>query len=179
MTATSARESPFTLDSSRSRDFRLYWLAGGVNLLGSQASGLVLPLVALAISGSPTAAGLVGGVGLAGRLVTAPVAGVLADRLPRKAMMVTALLVAAGAIGMVTATLAAGAATLAVLTGAAFVEGWPRPATNRPARVPSVECCPPTTSRHWPGSKRATTPCGSPGQCSGARFSRWRAGCRS
>ncbi|MEU7575100.1 MFS transporter [Micromonospora sp. NPDC049240] len=123
MTATSARESPFTLDSSRSRDFRLYWLAGGVNLLGSQASGLVLPLVALAISGSPTAAGLVGGVGLAGRLVTAPVAGVLADRLPRKAMMVTALLVAAGAIGMVTATLAAGAATLAVLTGAAFVEG--------------------------------------------------------
>lgn len=123
MTATSAQELPLNTSSSRARDFRLYWIAGGVNLLGSQASGLVLPLVALAVSGSPAAAGLVGGLGLAGRLVTAPVAGVLADRLPRKAMMVTALLVAAGAMAVVAGVLMAGAATLSVLAGAAFVEG--------------------------------------------------------
>lgn len=123
MTATSARELPLRPDSSRPRDFRLYWLAGGINLLGSQASGLVLPLVALAVSGSPTSAGLVGGLGLAGRLVAAPAAGVLADRLPRKAMMVTALLVAAGAMATVAGTLAADAVTLGILAGAAFVEG--------------------------------------------------------
>ncbi|WDZ82719.1 MFS transporter [Micromonospora cathayae] len=123
MTTTSARRAPSGSVSGRARDFRLYWVAGGVNLLGSQASGLVLPLVALAVSGSPAAAGLVGGLGLTGRLVTAPVAGVLADRLPRKAMMVTALLVAAAAMTVVAGVLAAGAATFGVLAGAAFVQG--------------------------------------------------------
>lgn len=124
MTTTSAPEKiPANREPLRSRDFRLYWIAGGINLLGSQASGLVFPLVALAVSGSPAVAGLVGALGLTGRLVAAPVAGVLADRLPRKAMMVTSLLVAASTVAVLAATLAGDVVTFGILATAAFVEG--------------------------------------------------------
>ncbi|GAA2039955.1 MFS transporter [Polymorphospora rubra] len=110
-------------NARRARDFRLYWIAGAVDQIGSQASGIVFPLVTLAVTGSPAAAGLVGALALAGRLVTAPVAGVLADRLPRKRLMVGALLLAAAAMAVVLVAVAAGVPTLALLAGAAFVEG--------------------------------------------------------
>lgn len=114
---------PTPAEVTRKRDFRLYWIAGAVDQLGSQTSGIVFPLVTLAVTGSPAAAGLVGALALAGRLVAAPVAGVLADRLPRKQMMVVSLLVAAVVMAGLFVGVATGAATLAVLAGAAFVEG--------------------------------------------------------
>jgi MFS family permease len=110
-------------EATRRRDFRLYWIAGAVDQLGSQTSGIVFPLVTLAVTGSPAAAGLVGALALAGRLVAAPVAGVLADRLPRKQMMVVSLLVAAVVMAGLFIGVAAGTVTLALLAGAAFVEG--------------------------------------------------------
>lgn len=110
-------------ETMRKRDFRLYWIAGAVDQLGSQTSGIVFPLVTLAITGSPAAAGLVGAAALVGRLVAAPAAGVLADRLPRKLMMVTSLLVAGVVMGGLFVSVATGTATLVVLVGAAFVEG--------------------------------------------------------
>lgn len=110
-------------DRRTSRDFHLYWLAGGANQLGSQASGIVFPLVALAVSGSPSAAGLVGALALAGRLAAAPAAGVLADRLPRKAMMVTSLLLAAASMGVVLFAVATDVVVIGLLAGAAFAEG--------------------------------------------------------
>ncbi|WFE25705.1 MFS transporter [Solwaraspora sp. WMMD791] len=119
--ASMAGES--SAETIRKRDFRLYWIAGAVDQLGSQTSGIVFPLVTLAITGSPAAAGLVGAAALVGRLVAAPAAGVLADRLPRKVMMVTSLLVAGAVMGGLFVGVATGAATLAVLVGAAFVEG--------------------------------------------------------
>ncbi|WJK41702.1 MFS transporter [Solwaraspora sp. WMMA2056] len=110
-------------EATRRRDFRLYWIAGAVDQLGSQTSGIVFPLVTLAVTGSPAAAGLVGALALAGRLAAAPVAGVLADRLPRKQMMVVSLVVAAVVMATLFAGVAVGAVTLALLAGAAFVEG--------------------------------------------------------
>ncbi|WP_422752999.1 MFS transporter [Micromonospora sp. WMMD708] len=107
----------------RSGDFHRYWIAGAIDQIGSQATGIVLPLVTLAVTGSPAAAGLVGALALTGRLVAAPVAGVLADRLPRKRMMVVSLLVAAGAMTAILVSVAAGVPTLGLLAAAAFVEG--------------------------------------------------------
>lgn len=123
MTAASLSDLPPAQERYRARDFRLYWIAGGVNQLGSQASGIVFPLVALAVSDSPSAAGLVGALALAGRLIAAPGAGVLADRLPRKSMMVTALLLAAASMAVVLAAVAADAVVIGLLAGAAFAEG--------------------------------------------------------
>ncbi|ROO52453.1 putative MFS family arabinose efflux permease [Micromonospora sp. Llam0] len=122
MTAASTADSTPT-DGNRKRDFRLYWIAGAVDQLGSQTSGIVFPLVTLAITGSPAAAGLVGALALAGRLVAAPAAGVLADRLPRKRMMVASLLLAAATMAVLFVSVASGTATLVVLAAAAFVEG--------------------------------------------------------
>ncbi|MEU8373672.1 MFS transporter [Micromonospora sp. NPDC048894] len=123
MTAAPSQETKPANSPHRGRDFRLYWIAGAIDQLGSQASGIVLPLVTLAVTGSPAAAGLVGALALAGRLVAAPVAGVLADRLPRKRMMVSSLLVAAAAMSTIFVVLVADVATLGLLAAAAFVEG--------------------------------------------------------
>ncbi|MFY1635333.1 MFS transporter [Solwaraspora sp. WMMB335] len=123
MSAESAADRTPAQEGRKSRDFRLYWIAGAIDQLGSQTSGIVFPLVTLAVTNSPAAAGLVGASALAGRLIAAPAAGVLADRLPRKRMMVTSLVIAAIAMAVVLVAVASGTATLAVLAGAAFVEG--------------------------------------------------------
>lgn len=123
MTATSIRDAQPEDDAHRIRDFRFYWIAGAIDQLGSQASGIVFPLVTLVATGSPAAAGLVGALALAGRVIAAPVAGVLADRLPRKRMMISSLLVAACAMTVVFVAIAAGEPTLGLLASAAFVEG--------------------------------------------------------
>jgi predicted MFS family arabinose efflux permease len=112
----------------RARDFQLYWVAGAIDRLGSQASGIAFPLMTLAVTGSPTATGLVGALGLAGRVAVAPVAGVLADRVPRRRMMVTALMVAAATMGVVFVAVVTDALTtlrvaVVVLSTTAFVEG--------------------------------------------------------
>lgn len=119
MTTTSENAvSPY-----RARDFRLYWIAGGIDALGSHSSSIVLPLVAIAITGSPTAVGVVGALAVAGRLAAAPVTAVLADRLPRRSMMIGALLTAAAATGVVFGALLTDTLAIGVLAAAAFVEG--------------------------------------------------------
>ncbi|MFY1627016.1 MFS transporter [Micromonospora sp. WMMD723] len=123
MTATPTAAVQPGGSSHRGGDFHRYWIAGAIDQIGSQATGIVLPLLTLAVTGSPAAAGLVGALALTGRLVAAPVAGVLADRLPRQRMMVVSLLVAAGAMTAILVSVAAGVPTLGLLAAAAFVEG--------------------------------------------------------
>ncbi|MEV4722723.1 MFS transporter [Micromonospora humida] len=123
MTATPTAAVQPGESSHRGGDFHRYWIAGAIDQIGSQATGIVLPLLTLAVTRSPAAAGLVGALALTGRLVAAPVAGVLADRLPRKRMMVVSLLVAAGAMTAILVSVAAGVPTLGLLAAAAFVEG--------------------------------------------------------
>ncbi len=109
--------------AERRRDFRLYWLAGAADLLGSHASGLVLPLLVLALGGSPLTAGVLGTVAALGRVVLEPIAGVYADRWSRRALMIGAALVAGAAMGTVAIGVATGAVSLPLLFGAALVEG--------------------------------------------------------
>ncbi|MFE6994106.1 MFS transporter, partial [Streptomyces pharetrae] len=61
-------------------------MAGVVDGLGTCASALFLPLILLGAGYSSGLAGLVASVALVSGLVVSPVAGVFADRLPRKPM---------------------------------------------------------------------------------------------
>ncbi|MGW1139132.1 MFS transporter [Streptomyces zhihengii] len=109
--------SPF-----RRRDFSLFWAAGAIDGLGTCASSLFLPLILLGAGYSSGLAGLVASVALVSGLVVSPIAGVFADRLPRKPMMYTAALVAAGATGTVFVTVALGHVVLVHILVAAVVE---------------------------------------------------------
>ncbi|MFD3663638.1 MFS transporter [Streptomyces sp. NPDC058659] len=109
--------SPF-----RRRDFLLFWTAGAVDGLGTCASSLFLPLILLGAGYSPGLAGLVASVALVSGLVVSPIAGVFADRWPRKPMMYAAALVAAGAMGSVFVTVALGHVVLVHVLVAAVVE---------------------------------------------------------
>ncbi|MFB0627510.1 MFS transporter [Streptomyces sp. AB3(2024)] len=112
-----ASSSPF-----RRRDFTLFWAAGAVDGLGTCASSLFLPLILLGAGHPAGLAGLVASVALVSGLSVSPVAGVYADRLPRKPMMYLAALVAAGAMGSVFVTVALGHVVLVHVLAAAVVE---------------------------------------------------------
>lgn len=93
---------------ARNRDFTVLWIGDTVSELGSALSMFVLPLVAYALSGSALAAALVEAAYLGGLCVTLLPAGVLADRVDRRRIMLVssatgcvsyASLAVAGAIG--------------------------------------------------------------------------------
>jgi MFS family permease len=110
-------------DTMRRRDFRLFWLAGAVNEFGSQASGLALPILVLAVGGSALTAGVLGTAAAVADLVLTPFAGVVADRHSRRSMLVVSALVAGCAMGAVAAGVATHTASLILLFCAAVVEG--------------------------------------------------------
>src|SRR4051794_23741262 len=76
------------LPLARNRNFLL--LQGGqlLSTLGSQASGVAFPLLALALTHSPAKAGLVGFAGILPFPLLMLPAGVLVDRLDRKRVMI-------------------------------------------------------------------------------------------
>jgi MFS family permease len=71
------------------RNFRLLWLGQAVNDLGSAVTGLALPLVAaVTLQASTFEVGVLAALGTAGWALVSLPAGVLVDRVPRKALMV-------------------------------------------------------------------------------------------
>jgi predicted MFS family arabinose efflux permease len=111
-----------SLSPFRRRDFSLFWAAGAIDGLGTCASSLFLPLILLGAGYSSGLAGLVASAALVSGLVVSPVAGVYADRRPRKPLMYAAALVAAGAMGSVFAAVALGHVVLAHVLVAAVIE---------------------------------------------------------
>jgi predicted MFS family arabinose efflux permease len=101
---------------------RLFWWAGTCDALGSQTSGLVLPLLLLSLGRTPAEVGAVAGLGAAATLLLGPVAAVPADRGARKQVMVGAAWVSAAAMTGVALAVRSGAAPMAVLIGAVLVE---------------------------------------------------------
>ncbi|MFI5528735.1 MFS transporter [Kitasatospora sp. NPDC051853] len=71
----------------RNRDYQRLWLAHAFSSFGSQATHVALPLVLLAATHSVTAFGIVTFVEIATPLVAGLPAGVLVDRLSRRAVM--------------------------------------------------------------------------------------------
>lgn len=103
-------------------DFRLYWCANTTDALGTQISGLALPLLLLALGESPAVVGTVAGAAMGLGILVGPFAAVLADRGARKRVMVLCALTSAGAMGSVAAAAALGRLTLGHLLAALLVE---------------------------------------------------------
>jgi MFS family permease len=78
-----------TSPAGLSRDFRRYWTATAISMLGSQLSLIAFPLLVLSIGGSVTQAGLLATVALVTRLAFRLPAGQVVDRLDRRRLMLT------------------------------------------------------------------------------------------
>jgi len=74
-------------DLWRNREFNLLWVSQSLSDLGSAISSLAVPLLVLALTGSPVRAGLVGTIGLVAALLARLPAGVLVDRVDRRRAM--------------------------------------------------------------------------------------------
>lgn len=116
----------------RNRDFVLLWTGQGTSAVGSQLSLVAYPLLVLELTRSAALAGLVGFARTLPIVLLALPAGVLADRLDRRRLMIATALAGAVALTAVPVALAAGSgrmawpviAAVAFLDGAVFVMGY-------------------------------------------------------
>ncbi|MEU1010714.1 MFS transporter [Streptomyces sp. NPDC005890] len=107
----------------RNRDFLLLWAGSAVSLLGSTATTIAYPLLVLALTGSPFAAGLAGFVALLPALLLQLPAGALVDRWPRRRLMIWCdALRALGAVTIAVAS-ALGVLGLPLVLAVGFAEG--------------------------------------------------------
>jgi len=107
----------------RNRDFLLLWSGQAVSSLGDQVSGLALPLLVLALTGSSAQAGLVLAASLLPYLALSLPAGVLVDRWDRKRVMIRCDVARVVALGSVPLAYHIGRLTTAQLYAVALVEG--------------------------------------------------------
>ncbi|MFC7593263.1 hypothetical protein ACFQYP_63345 [Nonomuraea antimicrobica] len=86
------------------RNVRLLGTAELVSFLGSRASDLAMPLLVLSLTGAAAQAGLVFGLGVLARALTAVPMGVLADRLPPRTALAAVESARAVLVGVFAAT---------------------------------------------------------------------------
>jgi MFS family permease len=107
----------------RNRDFMLLWTGQVVSTVGSRASSVAFPLLVLALTGSPSKAGLVAfAQALPFPLLFLP-AGIVVDRVDRKRLLLLAEGVRALAFASLVAALAVDEVSMAHILAVAFVEG--------------------------------------------------------
>src|SRR6478736_4488794 len=90
------------------RDFRLLWLGQATSAFGSGLVPVALAFAVVDLTDSASALGVVLAAGLVARVVFLLVGGVVADRLPRQRVMLTADLLRTGSQGTVAVLLLAG-----------------------------------------------------------------------
>lgn len=105
------------------RDFTLLWGGELLSELGSQASTVAYPLLVLALTGSAAQAGLVGLAKWLPLAVFAVPAGVLADRVDRKRLMIVSDLIRMLAAASIVIALIVGRPPFAQIFIAAFLDG--------------------------------------------------------
>ncbi|MGH3770728.1 MAG: MFS transporter [Pseudonocardiaceae bacterium] len=105
------------------REFWLLWVGQASSTLGSQSSVIAMPLLVLSLTGSPAQAGLVGFVGAGSAVVVLLPAGVLADRVDRRALLRWCDAGQAAAMAALALTLALGRPPLVELLGLALATG--------------------------------------------------------
>lgn len=122
---------------SRNRDFTVLWIGDTVSELGSALSTFAFPLIAYALSGSALTAALVEAAYLGGLCATLLPAGVLADRVDRRRIMLAASATGCAAYTSLAVAGAAGSLTLAHLVAVALVAGVAAGAFN-PAQLSAI-----------------------------------------
>jgi len=107
----------------KNRDFILLQVGQTLSTIGSQSTQIAYPLLVLALTHSPARAGVVGFAGVVPWAIFGFGAGVLADRAPRRRVMVTSDIVRIVAVTSVIVAIALDRLTFAQLTLVAFIEG--------------------------------------------------------
>jgi MFS family permease len=107
----------------RNRDFVLLQLGQTLSTIGSESTAIAYPLLVLAVTHSPAQAGIVGFARIVPWPLLGLVAGVAADRLPRKRIMIAADAVRVVALGSLLAALAVDRISVVQIALVAFVEG--------------------------------------------------------
>ena len=105
------------------RDFMLLWGGQVVSTLGSMTSHVIYPLLILALTDSPAAAGVAGALRFVPYLVFSLPVGALIDRWDRKRVMVFSDLGRAVAVGSIPVAMALDALTLPHVYIVCFIEG--------------------------------------------------------
>ncbi len=114
---------PASLDPLRERPFQLLFLGQALSRLGSSLVPVALAFAAYQVSGSASGVGLVLMASRLPQVAFVLVGGVLADRLPRNALMLASDLVRAAAQTATAILLATGHATIALLVVLQLVHG--------------------------------------------------------
>lgn len=99
----------------RNRDFRLLWVGQMASELGSSVSAVAMPLLALAITGSPVLAGTLATISFVAMTLSAMPAGYVADRYDGRRVMVLCDTVRLAAIAVVALSVAFGFASIWLL----------------------------------------------------------------
>ncbi len=107
----------------RNRDYMLVWAGQGVSELGSQVSTVAYPLLVLALTHSPAKAGVVGLAATLPLPLLALPAGMLADHLDRKRLMLTCDALRAAALAALTVAVFSGSVAYGVVAAVAFFDG--------------------------------------------------------
>jgi MFS family permease len=107
----------------RNRDFLLLQSGQVLSTIGSESTALAYPLLILALTHSPAKAGVVGFARILPWALFGFLAGVAADRLPRKAMMLTSDVVRASLLATIVVAVAFGWITFLQVAIVAFLEG--------------------------------------------------------
>jgi MFS family permease len=107
----------------RNRDYMLLWGGQLVSTIGSTASGIVIPLLILAITNSPAAAGVAGALLMLPYALFSLPAGALIDRWDRKRVMIICDALRALVFAAIPIALAFNALTVWQLYVSAFLEG--------------------------------------------------------
>src|SRR5207245_5620026 len=107
----------------RNRDYMLLWSGQVVSTAGSTASGIVFPLLILAITNSPTAAGIAGALSNIPYLLFSLPAGAFIDRWDRKRVMILCDLGRALTVLTIPVALWLDVLTIWQIYAAAFIEG--------------------------------------------------------
>src|SRR5947208_3610741 len=107
----------------RNRDYMLLWSGQVISTLGSTASGIVFPLLILALTNSPQAAGIAGALGAIPYLIFSLPVGALVDRWDRKLVMILCDTGRALTLGSIPVALYFNVLTIWQIYIAAFIEG--------------------------------------------------------
>ena len=116
--ATAARPSLWN-----NRDYMLLWGGQVVSTLGSSAAGIIYPLLILALTDSPGAAGIASALRALPYLLLSLPVGALIDRWDRKRVMIVCDLLRAAVVLTIPLALWLGALSLWQIYAVAFVEG--------------------------------------------------------
>ncbi len=107
----------------QNHDYLLLWVGQAISVVGTQVTQIAFPLLVLALTGSPAAAGFVAAARTVPYLLFTLPAGALVDRWDRKLTMIVCSAGSAIALASIAVAYALGALTIAQLAIVSFVEG--------------------------------------------------------